>query len=148
MINPLPTPDYIDQLGILESVCTEYISTPKYDEICAIKEKILKNSEPYKIWLSSQFLTFNKLADFSLPDGKTVETKNITKFCTDINSYMKRELFSVLCKPDIKFIPTSSKASQLMCTSVCFSIQKLIIKKTRVANYLFYRGTACSHGTI
>ena len=132
MINPLPTPDFIDPLGILESVCTEYISTPKYDEICAIKEKILKNSEPYKIWLSSQFLTFNKLADLSLPDGKTVETKNITKFCTDINSYMKRESYFQSCANLISiFIPTSSKASQLMCTSVCFSIQKLIIKKKK-----------------
>ena len=127
---PLPTPDYIDSISILKSVSEEYSNTPLKDGISAIVEDINKRSEPFEIWLSSQFLSINKMADENMPDAKTVENKNVTRFCSDVNTYMKRENYFESCIDLFSnYTVNVDKAKQFFCTSICFHIQKVLIKK-------------------
>ena len=63
------------------------------EQINEIKETIIKNPEPFQIWLTYHCLNINRIAENTLPDEKTVETKHITHFCSDINNHLKQERF-------------------------------------------------------
>ena len=117
---PLPTPDYIDPISVLKSTSDDYFDTPLQDDIILITKNIIQNSEPFEIWLSSQFLTLNK--------RKQLKPK-IMKFCSDVNSYMIKESYFESCADMIsKYMSIANKAVQFLCTSLCFKLQKLIIK--------------------
>ena len=85
----VPTPDYIETSATLHSITDEYSSTPFEESVNKLTESISKNTEAFSTWLSSQFLIINKLSQDKFPEGNISESKRVTKFCANVNSYFK-----------------------------------------------------------
>ncbi|WAR06457.1 hypothetical protein MAR_021826 [Mya arenaria] len=122
----IPVPDYI---SYIDSVFAEYQYTPIEQEISNIKEKIGLDDTKFFYWMSDQFLHVKSISDEQFPDTEKAQQKQITFFCTKLNSYLKSDLYIQGCKDLLVHYDTSqSKYGQMFCTSVLFQIQSLEIK--------------------
>lgn len=123
---PSPFPNYLVPEDLLKEALEEYSETPVEKNINAFGKEILKNKAKYLEWLSGQFLVVKKIANSNFNDGEVGQQKQVTNFCTQINTHLKSIQYFESCKHLISLYPEDVQQNgQSLCTSLVFKIQSV-----------------------
>lgn len=66
---PVPLPEYINPIYILNDVLAEFDDTPMEKSMKLLHNSIVQNMRPCSLWIISQFLTINKLLNDNISDA-------------------------------------------------------------------------------
>ncbi|WAR29155.1 PIF1-like protein [Mya arenaria] len=126
---PSPFPEYINMNTIVLGVRNEYANTPFENNISALSDNVLQNDKKINEWLCQQFLSVKHVSESNFEDGEKAQQKQITRFCTDINSYLKTTKYFESCKDLLLHYNASElQDGQFFCTSILFKLQYLEIE--------------------
>ena len=127
---PVPLPEYINPIDILNDVLAEFDDTPMEKSMKLLYNSIVQNMRPCSLWIISQFLTINKLLNDNISDATLTQSKNMINFFSDINKFLKSEKFFTSCKAFFsEYGDNLEKVGQFLCTSICFHLQNIVTEK-------------------